>query len=63
MRVSLRPSGEGRLAVCLDAGAQRDAHTVLSGTPFLVAKRLTLSQTGNPVAKRRSRASNSQFLQ
>jgi len=28
MRVSLRPSGEGRLAVCLDAGAQRDAHTV-----------------------------------
>jgi len=23
MRVSLRPSGEGRLAVCLDAEAQR----------------------------------------
>src|SRR5215469_11359931 len=28
MRVSLRSSGEGRLAVCLDAGAQRYAHTV-----------------------------------
>jgi len=28
MRVSLRRSGEDRLAVCLDAGAQRDAHTV-----------------------------------
>jgi len=28
MRVSLRPSGEGRLAACLDAGAQRYAHTV-----------------------------------
>jgi len=31
MRVSLRPSGEGRLAVCLDAGAQRYAHTVRDG--------------------------------
>jgi len=28
MRVSLRPGGEGRLAVCQDGGTQRNAHTV-----------------------------------